>query len=128
VDDIAEFTAASGNTITGIIDENSTVDGPVTFGAALTNGTYAAPSGGRGALAATAGTSSSNTTLNTGFSLTFYVVDGTTFPFVETDSGQVATGVFVLQNPSASSSAAARPNMFVPHPLIRSQAARRKKN
>ena len=84
VDDIAEFAANStGNTITGLIDENSTSAGPVTFGTALTSGTYVAPVNGRGAIAATAGTSSSNTTLNGGFALTFYTVDGTTFPFIE---------------------------------------------
>jgi hypothetical protein len=49
VDDIAEFAAnSSGNTITGLIDENSTSAGPVTFGAALTSGTYLAPDNGRG--------------------------------------------------------------------------------
>jgi hypothetical protein len=128
VDDIAEFATVSGGTITGIIDENSTADGPATFGAALTNGAYLAPTGGRGQLSATAGTSSNNTTLNTGFDLTFYVADGTTFPFIETDSGQVASGVFVLQSASGSTSAAAHPNMFVPHAIVRAQAARKKKN
>ncbi|MGA9255141.1 MAG: hypothetical protein WBV98_00930, partial [Candidatus Sulfotelmatobacter sp.] len=129
VDDIAEFAANStGNTITGLIDENSTSAGPVTFGTALTSGTYVAPVNGRGAIAATAGTSSSNTTLNGGFSLTFYTVDGTTFPFIETDSGQVSAGVFVLQNPSASSPGLAHPNIFVARPLVRPRAARQKKN
>jgi hypothetical protein len=127
VDDIAEFAANStGNTITGLIDENSTSAVPVTFGAALTSGTYVAPVNGRGAIAATAGTSSSNTTLNGGFALTFYTVDGTTFPFIESDSGQVSAGVFVLQNPSASSPGLAHPNMFVVRPLIRPHAARQK--
>ena len=129
VDDIAEFAANStGNTITGLIDENSTSAGPVTFGTALTSGTYVAPVNGRGAIAATAGTSSSNTTLNGGFALTFYTVDGTTFPFIETDSGQVSAGVFVLQNPSASSPGLAHPNIFVARPLVRPRAARQKKN
>jgi hypothetical protein len=127
VDDIAEFTAdSSGATVTGIIDENSAADGPATYGAAL-SGTYSGPSGGRGQIIATAGTSSSNTTLNGGFSLLFYTVDGTTFPFMEYDSGQVATGVFVEQNPTGSSSAVASHAMYVPHPLILPHGAKRKK-
>lgn len=130
VDDIAEFTASSsGGTITGLVDENSTVDGPATFSAPLESGTFSAPVSGRGTLAATVGTSSSNTTLNGGFGLIFYTVDGTTFPFIEADSGgQVSAGVFVEQNPSSASSAIARPSLFVPRPLVHAHQARRKKN
>ncbi|MGA7754247.1 MAG: hypothetical protein WCB05_15545 [Candidatus Sulfotelmatobacter sp.] len=127
VDDIAEFaTSSSGAAITGIIDENAAGVGP-NFGLAL-SGTYTTPdSNGRGQLAATAGTSS-NTTLNGGFGLTFYTVDGTTFPFIETDNatGQVSLGVFVVQNPSASSSAVAKPHMFLVRPLIRAKSSFKK--
>jgi len=54
-------------------------------------------------------------------------VDGTTFPFIEMDDGQVSAGVFVLQNASAAAPAAAKSNMFVVRPLVRAHAALRKK-
>lgn len=126
--DIAEFAANStGNTITGLIDETS-VGGPVGSGVPFSNGAYTVPSGGRGSITANASTSSS-ATLNGGFALTFYTVDGTTFPFMESDNGQVATGVFVLQSPAASAAAAAsQSHMFVASPLIHPRAAHQKKN
>jgi len=125
--DIAEFTANStGNTITGLIDETSG-GGLVGSGVPFSNGAYTVPSGGRGSITANASTSSSGT-LNGGFALTFYTVDGTTFPFMESDNGQVATGVFVLQNPTASAAAAAsQSHMFVASPLIHPHAAHQKK-
>jgi hypothetical protein len=127
VDDIAEFTAASGGVLSaGIIDENFDPDGSPTLGVALSNGTYGTiGSGGRYGIAATAAKNNSSTLLG-GFTLTFYAVDGTTFPFVELDSGQVSTGVIVLQNPSADSPAIAHPSMFVVHPLIRAKARQKK--
>jgi hypothetical protein len=130
VDDIAELTAVSGGTVTGIIDENFDPNGtgPV-FGIPLSNTAYASlDSQGRYGLTVTA--SNNNTsTLNGGFALTLYAVDGTTFPFIESDSGQVATGVIVLQTPSSSSSALAHSHMFVVRPLIRPRGAwQRKKN
>jgi hypothetical protein len=130
VDDIAELTAVSGGTVTGIIDENfdPSGTGPV-FGIAVSNTAYASlDSQGRYGLTVTA--SNNNTsTLNGGFALTLYAVDGTTFPFIESDSGQVATGVIVLQTPSSSSSALAHSHMFVVRPLIRPRGAwQRKKN
>ncbi|HVR27798.1 MAG TPA: hypothetical protein VMU26_31260 [Candidatus Polarisedimenticolia bacterium] len=125
--DIAEFTADStGNTITGLIDETSGV-GPVGSGVPFSNGAYTAPSGGRGSITANA-SSNSAATLNGGFALTFYTVDGTTFPFIESDNGQVAAGVFVLQNPTASAAAASQSHMFIATPLIRPHAAHQKKN
>jgi hypothetical protein len=125
--DIAEFTANStGNTITGLIDETSG-GGIVGSGVPFSNGAYAAPSGGRGSITANASTSSSST-LNGGFALTFYTVDGTTFPFIESDNGQVAAGVFLLQNPTASAAAASQSHMFIATPLIRPHAAHQKKN
>jgi hypothetical protein len=134
VDDISEFaTSASGTTVTGVINENSgqgltTLAAP--NGAAL-SGTFAQPdSNGRGSISANSGSSSNNTTLNGGFGLTFYTVDGTTFPFIESDSnGQVSAGVFVQQStPGASAGIAKSHNMFVPQPLIRPHAIVRKKN
>ncbi len=128
VDDIAEFTAASGGTLSsGIIDENYAAGGGPTLGVTLSDGTYGTiGSGGRYGLSATASTSKTGTLLG-GFNLTFYAVDGTTFPFVELDSGQVSTGVIVLQNSSTSSPAVARP-MFVVRPPIKAGFARQKKN
>jgi hypothetical protein len=125
--DIAEFTANStGNTITGLIDETSG-GGPVGSGVPFSNGAYTAPSGGRGTITANASTSSSST-MNGGFALTFYTVDGTTFPFIESDNGQVAAGVFVLQNPTASAAAASQAHTFIATPLIRPHALHQKKN
>jgi hypothetical protein len=120
VDDIAEFTAnSSGSTVTGVIDENAS--GSPAYGVAL-SGTYGALANGRGQIGANAG-NNSNSTLSGGFNLTFYTVDGTTFPFIETDSGQVGSGVFVAQNPTASSSALAQSRMFVVQPLVRPNGA-----
>jgi hypothetical protein len=123
VDDIAEFAAnSSGATVIGVIDENYDPGGFPNYGLAL-SGTYLAPdSNGRGQIAANAG-NSTNSTLNGGFGLTFYTVDGTTFPFIETDgNGQVASGVFVAQNPSAAAAAIAKPHMFIAPPLVRPHA------
>jgi hypothetical protein len=130
VDDIAEFTAGSNGTVTsGIIDENYPGANPPLFDLALSNGTYGTiDSLGRFGLSANAGNSNIST-LNTGFALTFYAVDGTTFPFIELDGGQVSTGVIVLQNPSAApSAAAAQAQMFIARPPIRAHANWQKKN
>jgi hypothetical protein len=112
VDDIAEFAGTSG-----IIDENDAPGGSPNYGISLSSITYAAPSGGRGQISAVAQTNS-NSTINGGFIVTFYSVDGTMFPFIETDSGggQIAAGVFLGQ--SSSSSSVAMPHaMYVPHVL-----------
>lgn len=126
VDDIAEFaTASSGLTLTGVTDENFDPSGVPNYGLALT-GTYAAPdANGRGQLAANAG-NSNNGTLNGGFGITYYTVDGTTFPFIETDSGQVTSGVFLKQNSSAVTPGT-RPHLFVMPPLVRPHLAKRQK-
>lgn len=129
VDDIAEFTAnSSGTSVIGLIDENFAPAGVPIFDQKL-NGTYTGPdSSGRFGISATAG-NSSNSTLNGGFGLTVYTVDGTIFPFVETDTGgQVATGALVLQTPSASPGVAqSRSHMFVAPPLMRPRGASLKK-
>jgi hypothetical protein len=133
VDDIAEFTASTatsgaGTLTSGIIDENFDPEGTPSLGLALSNGTYGALDNlGRNGLAAAAGNNSVST-LNGGFTLTFYTVDGTTFPFIETDTTQVATGVFVLQNASATDSGAVQSHMFVPRSILRAHGALRKKN
>jgi hypothetical protein len=130
VDDVAEFaSSSSGAAVSGIVDENFAPGGFPNYGLPL-SGTYVVPdANGRGQIAANAG-NNSNSTLNGGFGITFYSVDGTTFPFVETDAnGQVATGVFFAQDAtaSASSAAKARPHMFVVQPSVRPSAARWRK-
>jgi hypothetical protein len=128
VDDIAEFTATpSGTTVTGLIDENY-YGATVPFFDEVLAGTYGSTGTARSQITATTGTSTSPGTLNGGFTLTLYTVDGTTFPFIEYDSGQVSAGVIVAQNPSASSAAAAHSNMFVVRPMFHPHAARQKKN
>ena len=127
VDDIAEFTATSGGGVQGIIDENFAPGGVPTFGMALV-GTYGAIDGtGRYGLSAAAG-NSTTTTLNGGFNLIFYGVDGNNFPFIESDGGQVASGVIVLQTPSDPALGGVRSHMFVPRPFVSPHVIRPKKN
>ncbi|MFZ0733253.1 MAG: hypothetical protein WAM79_13070 [Candidatus Sulfotelmatobacter sp.] len=125
VDDIAEFTAASGGALSGVIDENFALGGAPNYALALSSGTYSAPdTNGRGQLSSAAG-NSNNSTLEGGFNLNYYTVDGTTFPFIEMDQTQISVGVMVEQNASASSSAAAKAHMFVvpgmmaAHPMLK---------
>jgi hypothetical protein len=128
VDDIAEFTAASGGTLSsGIIDENFDPgggdSGAPLYGLALTNGAYSGPdANGRYTLFADAGNSNVST-LNGGFNLTFYTVDGTTFPFMESDTTQTATGVLVEQSPSTPAAGAALSRMMIVHPVIHAHGA-----
>lgn len=124
VDDIAEFaTSSSGTNLTGVTDENFAPGGNPNYALAL-SGNYNNPdTSGRGQLAANAG-NSNNGTLNGGFSLTYYSVDGSSFPFIESDNGQVTVGVFVKQNSSASAAAGTRSHVFVMPPIARPRLAR----
>jgi hypothetical protein len=130
VDDIAEFSTtattcnSSSATFCGLVDENFDPGGSPITPPQVFDGTFGAiDATGRYGLATTA----TNNTLNGGVGLTFYSVDGTTFPFIEFDnSGQVATGVLVLQNSADPSVAAAKSSMFTPRPLVRSHGALRK--
>ncbi|HZC22424.1 MAG TPA: hypothetical protein VE866_03730 [Candidatus Binatia bacterium] len=126
IDDIAEFgSAASGGTVSGVIDENYAGGSP-NYGLALSSGTYSGPdSSGRYSLSAAAG-NQNNSTLNGGFNLLFYTADGVTFPFIEVDNGQVATGVFVQQSSSAASSAAIKSTMFMAPPIFRGHVLKKK--
>ena len=131
VDDIAEFTASSsGSTITGVADENFQPGGQPNPSLAL-SGQYSTPDpNGRGQVAATAG-NTSNSTLNGGFTITYYSVDGTTYPFIETDAsgGQVVAGAFFKQNPTAAAAAARKtPHPFVVQPPVRAHGRFRKPN
>ena len=136
VDDIAEVstsatTCTGGATFCGLIDENydptGGIGGAPIFPAQEFDGTFTAPdSNGRGGIMITVQNGTLNGQFGVPTSLTFYTVDGNTFPFIETDDAQVASGVFVLQNPSATA-AVAKSHMFVVRPLVRPHAALRKK-
>jgi hypothetical protein len=137
VDDIAEFSTATSastcgpnsSTLCGLIDENYTGANTAQFFGQALDGTYGGPdASGRYALSATTGSDNTGGTLNGGVDLTFYTVDGTTFPFMESDSGQISTGVIVLQNAAATSAdAAVRSHLFVPRPLVKPHVAKRLK-
>jgi hypothetical protein len=86
VDAIAQFTADGNGNITGNLDENSV--GTLGSAMALT-GTYSLSAIGRG----TAVFNSAAGTMN----LIFYMVDASDFIYVEADTGQVATGRFLIQ-------------------------------
>lgn len=125
VDDIAEFTADSAGNVSGIIGENFAPGGSPINNLALSGSYGAIDSNGRVGISANAGTSSTST-LNGGFGLTLYTTDGITFPFIESDNGQIATGVVIEQ--SSTSSAARTPvNMFIPRPPVRANAAHKLK-
>jgi hypothetical protein len=129
VDDIAEFTAEgtgatcdkAGDILCGIIDENYIGANPPYYAQSLVGSYGAIDALGRYGIAATSGAGSG--TLNGGFDLTLYTADGTTFPFIESDGGQVATGVVVLQNAS-DPQAGVRSRMFISRPIVRPHAVR----
>jgi hypothetical protein len=129
VDDVAEFaTSSSGNNVTGVLDENYQPGGGPNYGIGL-SGQYSAPnSTGRGAISANVN-NASNSSLNGVLGLVFYTTDGTSFPFIETDGGQVTAGIFVKQTPSSSSSAAvpAQSHAFVMPQIARMRGALRKR-
>lgn len=130
VDDIAEFTATSGGALTGYIDENcapsSTCGSPAPNISLGTGATFSTGTGGRGQI----GTGSTAIgTLNGGFLLTYYTVDGTTVPFIESDGGQVALGVMIEQNASGSAAALAKAgikHLYVP-PMMKLRKAQKQK-
>lgn len=117
IDDIAEFTAAtvsSNPNMTGLIDENFAPSGSPTFDKTL-SGTYAPGTAGR----YTANVNAPDT-LNGGFGLNVYPVDGSNFIFMEGDtSGQVAVGSFAVQTPTSVTGDVLRhPMMIMPKPSI----------
>jgi len=135
VDDIAEFIAAgtgdtcdaAGDTVCGILDENLAPGSTPTSDLPFSQGTWGAiDATGRYGLAAAAGNTNVST-LNGGFNLIFYAVDGNTFPFMEQDTNQMSTGVILLQNPTATTPATAHSRMFIARPLIKPHADRSKK-
>ena len=135
VDDIAEFsTSASGSTcasnsatLCGLIDENYTGAGSQQYYGQILDGTYGSvDTSGRYAISAVTGTTNNAGTLNGELGLTLYTVDGTTFPFIESDTTQISTGVMVLQNAAATSDSQAH-HLFVPRPLIKPRGAKQLK-
>ncbi len=119
VDDIAEFTA-TGTSLSGLIDENSSVNGPDSGRSLSGSYTVDSPATGRGELTAT-----SSHLVNGGFGLIFYVVDSSNVIFIESDgTGQIAVGSFGLQDASAAIPAIAHP--FTSREGARFHPARRK--
>jgi hypothetical protein len=115
-DDIAEFQATSTAFTPGIVDINDATVGTLykqTF-----NGTYASVTGGE--YTATT-TEQGNAFVN----FNFYAVNGSTFLLLETDAGQIGTGIFELQN--ASTSPGAEPGIsMVRASSVSAHALRRK--
>jgi hypothetical protein len=86
VDAIAQFTADGAGHLAGHLDENNA--GSLDAGLALT-GTYSIPASGRGTAAFTSDAGA--------MALIVYMVDASNFIYLESDTGQVATGRIVLQ-------------------------------
>jgi hypothetical protein len=139
VDDVAEFIAsgtgdtcdAAGDTVCGILDENvdpagSSIGAP-TSDLPFSQGAWGPiDATGRYGLAAAAG-NTNLTSLNGGFNLVLYAVDGNTFPFMEQDGNQISTGIILLQNPAAATPATAHSRMFIARPLLKPHVDRSKK-
>lgn len=102
VDTIAQFTA-SGNNLTGLYDANNS--GFLVENANLGTGTYSVASNGRGTVSFP-NLETNNNSMIGALNLTFYVVDSSTVVFLETDSNQLASGAFELQNAAATDAAA----------------------
>jgi hypothetical protein len=97
VDDIAQFNAttaaAPATNMTGVLDENSILGGPLS--PSQFTGSYApdSPATGRGSMSIT----TPNTFIG-GLSLEYYVVNGSTTLFIEGDNQQVSAGIFEAQS------------------------------
>jgi len=111
-DDIAEFTTSS-SAFSGVVDFND--ESTLTFGQKL-NGSYTLGSNGRGTA----------TTTNV-FNYDFYVVDSSSFLILETDIGQIGTGVFELQSAPGAAGAAAHSMVSAFHPVARARSLSRRK-
>jgi hypothetical protein len=102
VDLIAELTTTS-DTMSGLYDVNNF--GWLLTDAGLGSGSYAVSSNGRGtAQFATLQTGAGS--LISALNLTYYVIDGSTAVFSETDDNQNATGTLALQGASGAAPAA----------------------
>ena len=132
VDDIGQFEPGAPDTtgsttvnMTGNLDENELGVTPPSTGSL--KGVYVpdTTNDGRGSITST----NSGTGLG-GFTLQYYVVDGSTVLFIDvdaesvlgTDAAQIALGVFQTQT-TPSSSAAARRAVFLVHPAVHSRGS-----
>jgi hypothetical protein len=109
---IAQFTT-SGSELNGLYDANNF--GYLASDLSLGNASYSVGSNGRGTVSFP-GLQTNGNTFISALDLAFYVVDTSTAVFIETDGGQVATGVFQLQTSSGGSSSAQTRSAFM-HPV-----------
>jgi len=105
VDDIAQFNATSAAApavnMTGVLDENTILDGPLS--PATLSGTFTpdSPATGRGSI----GVPNIENLIGT-LNLEYYVVNSSTAVFIDVDQEQVAIGTFEGQSSSGSAAAA----------------------
>jgi hypothetical protein len=113
IDVIAEFVTSSGGTMTGLLDENDQGSplNPQTITSSSTF-TQDTPVTGRGIFNLNSGS-------NVLFDGVFYTVDGANSIFIETDTNQVAFGVFQQQAGTTSAQAMSRPLTIVKIPALR---------
>jgi len=128
VDDIAQFnattTAAPAVNATGVLDENSLLNGTPVQSLAL-SGTYApdSPATGRGSF----NVPSIRTAIGT-LNLEYYVVNSSTVLFIEVDQAQLSSGIFDLQatpgnqGGQAMAQAAAQSHVSTIRPITRLRA------
>ncbi len=123
VDDIAQFnatsTAAPATNMTGVLDENSILGGPVPLSSLSGSYTPDSPATGRGSISVT-----TPRTFIGGLSLEYYVVNDSTVLFIEGDSQQLSVGTFEAQSSASPAVAQARTAIMRPaiHPAIRPHA------
>jgi hypothetical protein len=111
VDEIAEFTATTSGSLTGIADINDGGSLTPPGGVSLGSGTYTldTPATGRGQISTSQ------------FGLFFYVIDSSNVIFIETDASPVGLGAFELQ--TTPSAGAAEPAISMLRPMVRSHPA-----
>lgn len=120
VDDVAQFNAttavAPSTNMTGVLDENSILGGPISSSALSGNYAPDSPATGRGAISVT-----TPRTFIGGLSLEYYVVDASTVLVVQGDSNQLSAGTFEAQG--SGSAVAAQSHVAMVRPLVRSHSA-----
>jgi hypothetical protein len=131
VDDIAQFnattTASPATNMTGVLDENSILNGGPVSNSAL-SGNYApdSPATGRGAISVT-----TPKTFIGILSLEYYVVNASTVLIIEGDQDQLSVGTYELQNtPSGQAMVQQQQQAHVIpiiHPFVKPHNARRQK-
>jgi hypothetical protein len=121
VDDIAQFNATTAvspaTNMTGVLDENSLLNGGPVVPPSTLSGTYApdpAPDG-RGSISV----NTPNTFIG-GLTLQYYVVDSSTVIFIEVDQAQLSVGTFEEQSTPGG---AVKSRVSMVHPALRPHAA-----